>query len=571
MGPAALGLTPPSAAVPPTLSRAPDQAAAPQLIRDARAWLGFAGGGGNVSVAHAGAVGPETIEDPRFVFEGDQGRSFVLYGQTSLVVSEGLIIGVGFETGFGGSARSGAAGDSADYGVRVPDGPGHGTDSGADHARDEDSRPTGSDALIAISRMDGSLVWDASIPVALLDSWSAPAIDPSGRTVVVGSGSTLSAFDLDTGDARWSTDLGRIIVNASPTITDDRPGRNRVFITDYSFASSVGGRLFCVNLDPFDAARNPFEPGAIVWSVELGGETSGNTAGYVDGTVYVSTTSGGDSWDQGTILAYEADATLTPAPEWRYQLDNPSGFFSGVAIKGNGVYASSYAFTGGQFSARTVRVDRHTGAQVWSVPTNRTDSIPVPIGGGLVLVSGGVPFSSQLPSFGSVPSVQLIFESPWGDAHRLWDTAIDTLVDDNGNGAWDPGEAFLSLGGWTIQPAVMEVDGGAFAYVGVSPDPVGSLGGFFGASPAMAMIDLTKMPDDGGFVVEWNEGSGASPAISKGELFSVGFDGVFAFGAPTMPRGQILALWGSGGLPDLNADGTVDVHDVRIALEHAEP
>jgi len=563
VGSAALGLTPPSAAVPPTLEPRPDRTRTDRaLVRDGRAWPGFAGNADNVSVAPASAMGPSSIVTPRFVFDGNSERAFVFYGQTALAVGSDLIVGLGFET----FARGPAWGaDGRDAGARVA----RATQPGEPHASIQSARPTGADSVIAISRLDGSFVWEAPIPVALLDSWSAPGIDVPTGTVVVGSGSTLIGLDLGTGLPLWSTDLGRIIVNASPTIVDDRPGETRVFITDYSFASSVGGRLFCVNLSPFDAERNPFKPGEIVWSAELGGETSGNTPAYVDGRVYVSTASGGTLWDQGTILAFDADTTLTPAPLWRYELNNPSGFFGGVGVKGDGVYASSYSFTGGQFSARTVRVDRHSGAGVWSVPTNRTDTVPVPIDGGLVLVSGGVPFSPQFPSFGSVPSLQLIAELPWGDAAVLWDSALETLHDTNGNGRWDPGEEFLSLGGWTIQPAVLMGAGTAHAYVGVSPDPGGSSDGFFGASPAMAMVDLSKLPGEPGFVVEWHHGSGASPAISGAELYSIGFDGVFAFGAPSMPVQTILTLWGSGLLPDLNGDGLVNFYDLLLALEHS--
>ena len=563
VGSAALGLTPPSAAVPPTFSRTPDDSLIrPGVVLDARVWPSFAGGPGNVSVAHNGALGPATISSERFVFDGNQERKFVFFGQTALVVSDELVIGLGFEIG-------GFRGQAVPVSRVAMDVSGGDGDKPADASLVGDARPNGGDSVIAVSRIDGSLVWEAPIPAALLDSWSSPAIDPGSRTVVVGSGSTLNGFDLDTGASLWSTDLGRIIVNASPVITNDRPGRNRVFITDYSFASSVGGRLFCVNIDPFDVDRNPFKPGEVVWSAELSGETAGNTPGYADGMVYVSIASGGQTWDQGTILAYDADATLTPAPEWVYELDNPSGFFSGVAIKGDAVYASSYSFSGGQFSGRTVRVDRHSGQGVWSVPTNRTDTIPVPIDGGLVLVSGGVPFSPQLPSFGSIPSIQLIAEFPWGGAVRLWDSGLDTLDDANQNGRWDPGEDFLSLGGWTIQPAVLESDGNVFAYVGVSPDPASSLDGFFAASPAMAMVDLSKAPDDHGFVVEWYHGAGASPAISRGELYSVGYDGVFAFGAPSISMERILMLWTSGLLPDLNSDGMANFYDLRLAVENA--
>src|SRR5690606_5523427 len=150
------------------------------------------------------------------------------------------------------------------------------------------------------------------------------------------------------------------------------------------------------------------------------------------GVVYVSTATGGAQWDQGTIQAFPAAATSAPDALWRYEHTDPTGFFSGPAVKGNAVYASTNSFHGGQYSAATLRVNATTGQQRWSVPTNRTDTVPVPLDNGQVLVSGGLSYTAMFPLFGSLPSLQLIAELPAGNgAVRVWDSAMATHVDTN--------------------------------------------------------------------------------------------------------------------------------------------
>lgn len=543
-----------------------------EVLRDARIWSTFAGGADRVSIAPAGSTGPGVmLSSPRFVFDGDEDRSFVFYGQTAVAMTDELIIAIGYESDF--------------FGVRLPEPPGtlggDGTGQGGNTqqgGRDgtDDAvilpgtyqEPIGSDVVVAIDRVTGELRWVCEIPIALLDSWSAPTVDMARNSVLVATGTKLCALSLDNGQELWRTSLDNLVVNATPVVTYDRPGRDRAFITDHSFASGSNGHLFCVNVDEYHPTNNPYDPGELVWIVDLKGETSGNTPAYRDGMVYVSTASGGGNWDQGMIRAYPVGTNSPPQPAWVFEHTSAAGFFSGVAVTDTAVYASTYSFTGDQFSAQTVRLNRATGQRVWSVPTNRTDVVPVPFGDRFVLVSGGVPFSSQFPAFGSLPSLELIVETPFGSAARVWDTAIDTLDDNNNNGRWDPGEDFLSLGGWTIQPSVVDIDGKFYAYAGASPDPSGD-DGFFGASPAFAVVDLGKMPTDAGFVVGWGQGAGASPAISGTELYSVGYNGVVAFGAPAMPVQRILAMWSAGTLPDFNADGIADLVDLNIAMEHA--
>tara|TARA_R110000782_G_scaffold73091_2_gene146100 strand:- start:16844 stop:18634 length:1791 start_codon:yes stop_codon:yes gene_type:complete len=535
----------------------------------ARLWTAFGGGPQRLSHTLPGDSGPSSIVTPRWIKNGDDFESFEFYGQGGVVTTDELVIVVGYQAE--SSAGSPQGPDTA-HAEEVPgvgglDGPA----TGWSDAADPDPllvETRGQDALVAFSRIDGSVAWSRAVPIAALDSWSTPCVDVLHDTLVIAAGSRVIGASLADGTTRWSTPLGRIVVNASPVVTHDLGPRNRAFITDHSFASGVSGRLYCLNTSPFHPTLNPHQPGDLLWSVALDGQTSGNTPSYKDGVVYVSTATGGGTWDQGTVRAFPADASAAPAPLWVYHHTDPSGFFAGVAIKGQSVYASTYSFHGDQFSAATVKLDRHTGQQLWSVPTNRTDTVPVPLGSGFVLVSGGVPFTSMFSVFGSLPSIQLIYEQPWGGAVRLWDSAIDTLDDANGNGTWDPGETFLSVGNWTSQPIVVELpDGRPAAYVASAPDP--ALDGFYGSGSALSLIDLTKHPAHPDFVIATSDDCGGSPALVGSELYAAGRDGLYAFGAPSWPRAVVLARWANRTLPDLNGNGVLDGFDFQIALREA--
>lgn len=508
-----------------------------RLDANSTLWTTFAGNSERTSVVDR-ALGPSTIGSPRWVKRGDGEASYEFYGQSGVVVTEELVIAIGYEVDEQGEAG-------------------------------ERPRSSAVDSVVAFSRFDGAVVWAAPVPIASLDSWSTPTVDTVNNTVLIASGGWLTAISLDDGARLWVRALGRVVVNASPVVTNDLGPRNRAFITDHSFAIGGSGRLYCVNTSPFAPGVNPYLPGELVWSAALDGQTSGNTPAYRDGVVYVSTATGGDTWDQGTIRAFPADATSEPAPLWVYHHTDPSGFFSGMALRGDAIYASTYAFQGGQFSAATVRLDAATGQQRWAVPTNRTNTVPVPLGDGLILVSTGLPYTSDLPAFGSLPSLQLIYEHPWGaGASRAWDSAVATLSDHNNNGRWDPGEDFLPVGGWTNQPAVAVRDGtNSLVYIGCTPDA--DKDGFFGPSREMLLIDTAKHPSDPGFVVDSAANTGGSPALVNREIYSLGVNGLYAFGAPSMPRANVVTGWMNQTLPDFNGDGTLDWGDLAIALQHA--
>lgn len=509
----------------------------PQPTVRSSLWTTFAGNNARTSTVDGG-VGPSSISTPRWIKRGDAQASYEFYGQSGVVVTDELVIAVGYQIGEGGDSETLV-------------------------------RSSSTDTVVAFSRYSGAVVWTTPVPIAMLDSWSTPTVDTANNTVLVASGGWLTAISLQDGTKSWVRALGRVVVNASPVVTTNLGPRNRAFITDHSFAAGGDGQLYCVNTSPFIPGVNPYLPGELVWAVFLDGQTSGNTPAYRNGVVYVSTATGGDTWDQGTIRAFPADATSAPAPLWVYNHTDPSGFFSGMAVIGDSIYASTYAFQGGQFSAATVRVDANTGEQRWTVPTNRTNTVPVPLGDGLVLVSTGLPYTSDLPAFGSLPSLQLIYEHPWGaGASRAWDSAVDTLDDHNNNGRWDPGEEFLPVGGWTNQPAVAVRDGvDSLVYIGGTPDA--NMGGFFGPSREMLLVDISKHPSDPGFVADVATNTGGSPALVNQEIYSLGVNGLYAFGAPSMPRAAIITGWINQTLPDFNGSGSLDWADMTIALQYA--
>jgi outer membrane protein assembly factor BamB len=370
----------------------------------------------------------------------------------------------------------------------------------------------------AASATAGHLLWTEPVPAPHMDSWSTPAVDARNGTVIVASGAFITARDLATGVLRWQTPLLRNIVNASPLVTSDLGAANRIFITDYD-GFGGNGRLYCINVDPFDAAANPFQPGQILWSVVLG-STSGNTPAYSAGVVYVASVSDPAGLMGGQVRAFPAAATTTPEPLWVFSNPAGHGFFGGVSVGTTAgspaIYAASYALYGGQFAANLVKIDGATGQLLWSVASNRTDATPIPLLDGRVVLSGG------LHGFGSIPSVQL-FQDHGAAASLLWDSALDTWIDLNQNGVMDPGE-YLAVGGWTHQPVAATAPGGWRLIAGAIP----ALS--FEACSDMYELNLEKHPQDAGFVKSHIGGAGSTPAVAAGRLFTVGPDGLHAFG-----------------------------------------
>lgn len=385
---------------------------------------------------------------------------------------------------------------------------------------------------VAFDRQTGDELWATPIEAPIFESWSSPAIDLQHENLIVATGRTVAAYDAATGDERWATDLGAMIVNASPVVTQDLGQRDRLLITNYAFGGGEPGALYCINTDPFDEAHNPHQPGELVWTKQLGADTSGNTPAYQGGRVYLGTASNG-SGSRGTIRAYDITSDETPSePIWLFTNTINAGFFAGVTIARGHIYASSYSFTGLQLSANTVKLNKNTGELVWSVPTNRTDASPIVLPDGRVVISGGVATgeSDFLPFFGTIPSVGLIDDQ--GDsATLLWDSALATHNDLNANNVWDFGEPFLSIGGWTHQPIAVQVDARPHLLVGTLPlnTPVS----YIGHNTDLRLIDLSLHPTDPGFIVQHATGAGSTPALSRGWVFTSGASGVSAYAPPS--------------------------------------
>ena len=256
-------------------------------------------------------------------------------------------------------------------------------------------RVNGQQRLLAIAQDTGAVDWWAPLSAAFVDSWSSAAVDLPRGIVLAASGRFVTALDLGTGSQRWQTELARNIVNASPLVVSEL---GRAFITDYD-GFGTAASLYCINLLP-QSASQPHAPGAIVWSVPIGG-SSGNSPTYADGKVFVAAAREPAGGDAGAIYAYPADAATARQPLWTFTNVQQTGFFGGVAVRNGAVYAASYALYGGQLSANLVKVDAATGSLVWSIPSNRTDSTP------LVLPDGRIALSTGIMGFGSAPSIQL--------------------------------------------------------------------------------------------------------------------------------------------------------------------
>lgn len=417
--------------------------------------------------------------------------------------------------------------------------------------------------LFALDRDTGSVLWAHAIPAIVAGSWSSPAIDRRNHAAIVASGTQVRSVDLATGSLRWQATLTRSIVNASPIVTSDMPGRNRVFITDYD-GVGTDGRLHCINADA-RSAQNPYDPGQIVWSVPIGA-TSGNTPAYLGRRVYVATV-GDWGFAPGQILCFPADTTAAPAPLWA--ADNPKGesFFGGVTLAPDSLgtlslYAASYAFFGGITSSNLLKLDAVTGTIRWSVDANRTSTTPV------VFPDGRVALSAGLNGYGTVPTLQ-IFRDNRTSATLIWDSAVATWTDTNANGVRDAGE-YTSVGGWSNQPALGRLDGKLTLFAGVMPTNANSTG----ACTQLRAINVDSLTASPTILAMTSTSAGSSPAIVDENLYSIGPSGLAAFG-PLPPRYDVnadskidledLYAWNQGtGQRDINRDGTVNSADLQM-------
>jgi outer membrane protein assembly factor BamB len=387
----------------------------------------------------------------------------------------------------------------------------------------------GESRVFAFDRAAGTGLWNAAVPAPVLESWASPAADADNGTILIADGNALTALDAATGELRWQTTFSRPLVSCSPLVVADLHPRGRAFVTDYD-GFGGGGRIHCINVDPFHPALNPHQPGEVVWSAPIGG-SSGNTVAHAKGVVYVASAADEGGFPPGRILAFPANADATPVPLWVTPNPQPLGFFGGVAVTSGAVYAASYNFTGGLMSANLVKLNAADGSLRWSVPCNRTATTPVPAPGGLVALGGGI------RGFGTVPSVQL-FRDDGNSAQRLWDSALDSWIDANANGVMDPGE-YLAVGGWTLEPVVAS----GRLLVGLLPP-----GSSVTSAPVdLYQLDLARVPSEPAFVAAHYSGAGGSVAVADGWAFTIGPAGLTAF-APPCPV-------------DCNGDGALNLAD----------
>jgi outer membrane protein assembly factor BamB len=157
--------------------------------------------------------------------------------------------------------------------------------------------------VIAYLADSGQLLWTTVIDMAVYGSWSSPVIDAKNDNVIIASGDKVFSLDAETGAIKWSTQLEKIVINASVCVASGI-SHARAFITDYDGFGTTG-KLYSINLDPCKP-NNPYQPGQIVWSDTLG-STSGNTPAYKNGKVYVAGNMDAESF-YGAVYAYDAQA-----------------------------------------------------------------------------------------------------------------------------------------------------------------------------------------------------------------------------------------------------------------------
>jgi hypothetical protein len=435
--------------------------------------------------------------------------------------------------------------------------------------------PANQPRLFAFSRDTGAVNWWMPLSSPVLDSDSGPALERAHGTVIFAAARFVTAFDQVTGAVRWQTQLARSVVNASALMVEEPGEPGRAFITTYD-GFGASGALYCINVaNPGEPGNPDTPPGQILWSVPIGG-SSGNTPAYLPrsagglGLVYVTTVADGED-DSGSVLAFPADAAGAPAPAMVFTNVVEEGFFGGVCVlapeaagQNPALLCASYAFYGGLNSANLVKIDGVTGELIWSVPCNRSGSIPVPLPGGRIAISTGI------QGYGSVPSLEL-FQDQGTSATLLWDSAINSWFDSNGNGAMDPGE-YLAVGGWTQQPIISTFGGRSIAALGLIP----SSGTFSAPSNDLWLLDLSRDPSDPLFQSQHATGAGGGTAVAGAAMYSIGTAGLVAYG-PTPSAldvnsdGRIgvddLYAWESGqGSRDVNADGQVNADDRTLLI-----
>ncbi len=378
-----------------------------------------------------------------------------------------------------------------------------------------------SNSLLAFSEIDGHLLWATALPLENFGyySRSSPTVDLADNLVLMACGgdgtglvpSVMTAIDMTTGAISWQTSLSfNPIINSCICVTNslglvgDVEPKNSMIIPS----------LFAVHLDGPNV-------GKIAWKTTLAGMWGGQAAFCAQTNELITT-------DEGSCGGYLRQFSLGGAAGWvyalpeagqYYTLQSYGSFYSGLAVDGGLAYVASYNFTvlNGQNNSQLACVDAATGAVNWTASCERTDAVPV-VTPGLVILCGGVYDLNGFPPYGSLPKVQ-VYNKTTGALSWTW----------TGHGAW------------TVQPVVV----GNVLYLG---DLNASLSS---NAPCLSFsaLDLTKQPTDAGFVISRYQGAGSSPSYANGSIYTIGANGLYAFGP----------VWG-----DINGDGVADGNDLAI-------
>jgi len=343
--------------------------------------------------------------------------------------------------------------------------------------------------LVCFNAATGIRHWTSPFPTDVLDSWSTPAVHEDGQAVIVPVANKLIAVSALTGGFLWQAVLARNIVNASPVVSDDLTTggvpSNRCYITDFSTSiTQPFGRLYAINVDPYDAVNNPHLQGDIVWQKTIG-RTIGNSPAYRDGTVYAATTG-------GTVFAHNG---RNGSQIWSRAVSGAQ-FMGGVTLEKDHVFVASYDF---EEQGLLVKIRADNGYLEWVVDCERTSTNPI-VCDDRIYVSGGI------DGFGSVVNLQA-FEDHGHYAQLLWET-------DDGLGS--P----YRLGSWNGQPA----RAGKRLYVSRP-----NLSEFFSHFTHLVEVNLGAEPGDLDFVCDEFAGAGGPPALHAGCAYSVGSAGLVAF------------------------------------------
>jgi hypothetical protein len=370
--------------------------------------------------------------------------------------------------------------------------------------------------IIAYDANSGKVLWAAVINKAAWDSWSTPCVDSKHNTVLIGSGNRVFAIDVQSGVQKWSTPLDQNIVNASVCVATES-AYGRAFITDYDDMFGGTGKFYCINLDAYEP-NNPYQPGQVVWS-DVIGNTSGNTAAYKDGVVYVASI-GNDL--RGYIHAYDATAA-TAVELWEAANPEFEGFFGGVVVtKEAFLYAATYDFWGGEDNSALFKIDCADGDIVWTTETERTDAMPVVVGDKIYICGG-------LEGYGR-PKVEAYYDLG-ATVAKLWETPSEMII-----------------GGRTNQP----VYANGKLYVGAAPIVEDEEEIY----TELYILDVTITPEEPNFIISHYADSncGNSPAVTYDSIYTIGYDGLFKFHQP-------------GLLGDISRNNAVDMNDLAEFVE----